>query len=427
MFSLIQLPTILAIVMTFGFTPQVTFSQDSTPSVLPPEPSAAAETVPIVASPLDGRDGRDLSIRMFRPESKLVVPKTLVERASMPVVDCHTHFLYKMRHNEQALVDYVAMMDRNSIAVCVSLDGQLGDQLDRHIAYLWTRYKDRFAIFANVDWRGDGALDNPASWACQRPGFAERTAEQLAIAVHRGVCGLKVFKQLGLGYLDADGSLLKIDDSRWDPIWAACGKLGIPILIHTGDPPSFFDPIDETNERWEELSRHPDWSFHDPKFPRLVELFEARNQVIARHPKTNFIGAHMASCSEDLALLQRWLETYPNLYVDISSRISELGRQPYTSREFLVEHADRVLFGTDGPWPEDRLRYYWRFLETRDEHFPYSEKIPPPQGMWAIYGIDLPEDVLEKVYHQNAAKIIPGVADKIRRWEASRRPSTQVP
>ena len=443
MFSFKRRQRILANIAVFGFVcallPFLGQAQEATPSpaaTLPPaatplpaatdratEVSQPSETVPIMAAPLDGREGRDLSIRMFRPQSKLVVPQTPLTKASFPVVDVHTHFLYKMRHNRQALVDYVAMMDRSSIAISVSLDGQLGDQLDSHIAYLWTDYKDRFAIFTNVDWRGDGAIDNPATWACHRQGFAERTAEQLEKAVERGVSGLKVFKQLGLGYQNPDGTLVQVDDPRWDPIWAACGKLGIPVLIHTGDPPSFFDPIDERNERWEELSRHPDWSFHDPKFPRLAELFEARNRVIERHPKTTFIGAHMASSSEDLAQLGQWLDRYPNLYVDFSSRISELGRQPFTSRAFLIKHADRILFGTDGPWPPERLRYYWRFLETHDEAFPYSEKVPPPQGLWSIYGIDLPDDVLRKIYHENAAKIVPGIKERLARWSAQTTPT----
>ncbi len=368
----------------------------------------------------DGRHGNDLSVRLFRPDSTLVVRATPLEKASLPVVDVHTHFLHKMRHNQQMLIDYVAAMDRNNIAVSVSLDGQLGDQLDRHIEFLWTKYRDRFAIFANVNWRGAGAANDPATWDCQRPGFAERTAEQLGQAVARGVSGLKVFKQFGLGYTNPDGSLMKIDDPRWDPIWAKCGELGIPVLIHTGDPPAFFEPIDATNERWEELSRHPDWSFHDAKFPRLDELLDARNRVIARHPRTHFIGAHMASRSEDLAIVSAWLDQYPNLYLDISSRISELGRQPFTSREFLIKYADRVLFGTDGPWPAQRLEYYWRFLETHDEYFPYSEKIPPPQGLWAIYGVKLPDDVLRKIYHENAIRLVPGTASRLATWRSQR-------
>src|SRR5690606_2390866 len=156
-------------------------------------------------------------------------------------------------------------------------------------------HRNRFVIFANIDWQGEGRADDPASWACQRPGFAERTAKQLAEAVSKGVSGLKIFKQLGLGYRDASGSLLRIDDPRWDPIWATCGQLGIPVLIHSGDPAAFFEPVDRFNERWEELSRHPDWSFHGPQFPSLQEVLEARNRVLARHPQTQFIGAHVAS------------------------------------------------------------------------------------------------------------------------------------
>ncbi|EMI18193.1 Amidohydrolase 2 [Rhodopirellula maiorica SM1] len=374
------------------------------PSATPPAPSDA---------PLDGREGRELLLRNFRPRSQLRVPSHPRTHAAFPVVDVHTHFYYKLRGNSQAIDDFVKLMDRNQIAVCVSLDGKLGSQLDAHIKELWTDYRDRFVIYANIDWQGDGAADDPASWDCHRRGFAERTSEKLRDAVSKGVSGLKLFKRFGLGYKNPDGSLIKIDDPRWDPIWQTCGELGIPVIIHTADPAAFFDPIDETNERWEELSRHPNWSFHGDEFPSRDSLLADRNRVIARHPKTQFIGAHMANNAEDLASVAEWLDTYPNLWVEPASRINELGRQPYTSRDFMIRYADRILFGTDGPWPEARLRYYWRFFETRDENFPYSEKVPPPQGMWTIDGIDLPDDVLKKIYHENAAKLIPGVAERL--------------
>jgi predicted TIM-barrel fold metal-dependent hydrolase len=309
-------------------------------------------------------------------------------------------------------------MDRNQIAVCASLDGKLGGQLEEHMQFLWSRYRDRFVIFANVDWRGDGASDDPASWACHREGFADRTAEKLADAVKQGVSGLKIFKRFGLQYLNPDSSLIAIDDRRFDPIWKACGELGIPIIIHTADPAAFFDPIDETNERWEELSRHPEWSFHGEKYPGRDELLAARNRVIARHPATQFIGAHLANNPEDLAVVSQWLEQFPNLSIETASRISELGRQPFTAREFLIRHADRLLFGTDGPWPETRLRIYWRFFETRDESFAYSEKVPPPQGMWQIHGVELPDHVLRKLYFENAARLIPGVAERVGTYRA---------
>jgi predicted TIM-barrel fold metal-dependent hydrolase len=161
------------------------------------------------------------------------------------------------------------------------------------------------------------------------------------------------------------------------------------------------------------LARHPEWSFYGDPFPTREALLSARNRVIARHPQTTFIGAHMANNPEDLAQVGRWLDQYPNLFADIASRIGELGRQPYTARKFFEKYQDRLLFGTDGPWPEARVRLYWRFLETSDEYFPYSEKPFPPQGFWRIYGIGLPDEVLEKVYYKNAARIVPGVKERL--------------
>ena len=387
-----------------------------THQVIAQEPSPQP---PPLEVPLDGADGRELLLRNFRPTSKLRVQENLLSKARFPVVNVHTHFHNRLRGNTQALDDFVSLMDRNRIAVCVSLDGKLGSQLERHRKHLWQKYPDRFVIFANIDWLGDGQKNNPATWQCHRPGFANRTAEQLREAVNQGwVGGLKLFKRFGLSYRNPDGSLVKIDDPRWDPIWRACGELKIPIIIHTADPAAFFDPIDATNERWEELSRHPEWSFYGDRFPSRTELLDARNRVIARHPNTQFIGAHIANNSEDLAVVSKWLDEYPNLWVEPASRIGELGRQPFTSRKFLIKYADRVLFGTDGPWPETRVKLYWRFFETNDENFPYSEKVPPPQGLWQIYGVDLPDEVLQKIYFANAAKLIPGVAEKLQKFRS---------
>ncbi|KAA1260050.1 Amidohydrolase [Rubripirellula obstinata] len=365
------------------------------------------------ASPANG-----LLLKDYRPQSKLVTEITEKDHAKFTVVDVHTHFYLRVRGNAEMLDDFVQVMDKNKIAVCVSLDGQLGGRFESHTKFLWEEYKDRFAVFINVNWIGDGNPDDPATWDCHRPGFATRTADQIAEAAKQGASGLKVFKRFGLGYRNPDGSLIKIDDARWDPIWQACGKAGIPVIIHTADPAAFFDPIDKKNERYEELTRHPDWSFHGDDFPSRKELLDARNRVIARHPRTNFIGAHIANNSEDLGVVGGWLDRYPNLYIEPASRISELGRQPRAARQFLIRYADRLLFGTDGPWPEQRLRIYWRFFETSDESFDYSEKVPPPQGFWKIYGIDLPDDVLKKMYHENAAKLIPGVAERVQKFQS---------
>ncbi len=366
--------------------------------------------------------GDDLLLKDFRPQSMLKhIRSTDLQRARFPVIDVHTHFGLRQRSSQQALDEFVDVMDRHRIAVCISLDEKLGASFGDHAKFLWKAYPNRFAVFAQIDWRGEAAVDKPAEWACNQAGFARQVTEQLRQARNRGACGVKIFKQFGLRYKNADGSLIRIDDTRWDPIWQACGQLGLPIIIHTADPAAFFLPIDKRNERYEELSRHPDWSFYGDEFPSRDELLAARNRIIERHPDTTFIGAHVANNPEDLQTVGDWLDQYPNLYVEPASRIAELGRQPYTAREFMLEHQDRILFGTDGPWPELRLTYYWRFFETFDEYFPYSEKQPPPQGLWQIYGIGLPDEVLRKIYFENAIKLIPGLREKYERAIAQQK------
>lgn len=389
--------------------------------------------VPVCAlaeEPLDGRNGHKLALDEFRPESQLVLPQTDVQRAKFPVVDIHTHPRHRFRGDPARLDEFIQIMDANNVALAVSLDGRLGDEFKEHTAYL-APHADRYLVFANVDWRGSGDPDDPATWDCHRPGFARRTAHRLAETKELGAVGLKVFKSLGLGYRNPDGSLIEIDDPRWDPIWAAAGELRLPVIIHTADPVAFFEPIDETNERWEELTRHPSWSFagNDPTgrpWPSHDELLAARNRVIQRHPETTFIGAHMANYPENLSVVGEWLDKYPNLVVGISSRIAELGRQPYTAREFFLKYQDRVLFGTDGPRPAARLTPHWRFFETRDEYIRYAENPFPPQGMWRIHGIHLPDEVLKKLYHQNAERVIPGVREKLARFLKTRPEMTKL-
>ena len=371
-----------------------------------------------VDPPLDGRDGRPLALENFRPRSMLKVEAHQPMGAKFPCVDVHVHPRIRLHHSPEQLRDFVHVMDAHNIAVCVSLDGESGERFDEHAKYLWSEYRDRFVIFANIDWRGDGQEADPATWDCHRPDFGRRMAMMLEAAKAQGASGLKLFKQFGLEYKNPDGSLIQIDDPRWDAIWEACGKLGLVVLIHTGDPAAFFEPIDERNERWEELRRHPDWSFHGPEWPKRDDLLAARNRVIARHPKTLFIGAHVANNPEDLATVGRWLDEFPNLHVDLAARIGELGRQPYTARAFFLKYADRIMFATDGPRSPERLLPHWRFLETFDEYFPYAENPFPPQGFWNIYGLGLPDDVLKKVYHENAARLIPGVRERLEAYEA---------
>ena len=360
----------------------------------------------------------DPTLRNFDPTPALIVAKTDLTKAKFQVIDIHSHFGFRLKGDDEALEKYVRVMDANNIVVSVSMDARLGSETE-HLKFIG-RYEKRLAAFVHLDFVGDGNRADPKTWASSKPGFVRTCVEQLKVAQTNGVLGLKFFKSFGLTDRNADGSLLAIDDARWDPIWKKCAELGLPVIMHVADPVAFFQPIDEKNERWEELSRHPDWSFYGDAFPGRAELLAARNRVIKRHPETNFIGAHFANNSEDLAEVAKWLDDYPNLVIEFASRINELGRQPYTARKFFIKYQDRILFGTDGPWPELRLTYYWRFLETWDEYFPYSEKSPAPQGMWRIYGIGLPDEVLKKIYHENAMRVVPGLREVYERGNGTR-------
>ncbi len=284
-----------------------------------------------------------LSISEFQPTPQLKVRNSDTQKARYPVVDVHSHFWIRLKHDRDALEEFVAMMDRNNIAMNVSLDGTLGQQLDDHIRYLWQNHKQRFLIFTNIDWKGQGKQDQPATWACNQPGFAKKISSDLAEAKKLGVSGLKVFKSFGLENRNADGSFTEIDDERFDPIWAACGQLGLPVIMHTADPSAFFEPINPNNERYEELSRRPEWHFPEGKFPRRETLHAARDRLIAKHRNTTFIAAHFGNDAEDLEETSRLLEQHPNVVIEFASRISELGRQPFTAREFFLKHSDRIL------------------------------------------------------------------------------------
>jgi len=355
------------------------------------------------------------------PKSQLAVPETQLSQAAFPVVDVHTHFFVKGKHDPQLLDNYVEFMDRNNIAVSVSLDATLKLRVQDHQQFLWTQYRDRFVLFANIDFRGKGILEQPETWDCNQSDFVRNIVEELKAEVTQGtISGLKFFKDFGLRYRNADGSLIAIDDARFDPIWKACGDLKIPVIIHTADPNAFFEPIDEANERIRELKVHPDWSFFGSDYPARSALHAARNRVVEKHSGTTFIAAHFGNDAENLLELAEWLNKYPNLVVEFSSRINELGRQPFSARKFFEIYQDRILFGTDGPWPEERLRIYWRFLETQDEYFLYSEKKPQPQGDWRIYGLNLSQDILRKVYSENAKRVIPGVQQRVEAYEAKK-------
>jgi predicted TIM-barrel fold metal-dependent hydrolase len=345
--------------------------------------------------PLTGRD--TLPLEEYAPRSALVVQRHEVTRARFPAIDVHNHLGRWVTPDWQASVDDIlSVMDACNLHTIVNLDGMWGEELEINLDRYDRAHPGRFVTFAQADWS-----------LVDRPDFGSLLAAQLADSVRRGARGLKIWKHLGLHYRDAAGRLIPIDDERLDVLWGTAAEYQVPVLIHIADPVAFFQPLDWTNERWEELHAHPDWHFYGSQFPSFEVLIEQFERLVAKHPATTFSGAHVGCYAENLGWVSRMLDTYPNFTVDIGQRISELGRQPYSSRRLFERHADRILFGTDC-FPPNPAWYapYFRFLETGDEYFPYGVGGIPAQGRWSIYGVDLPDDILRRVYYGNAARLL---------------------
>jgi predicted TIM-barrel fold metal-dependent hydrolase len=343
----------------------------------------------------------DLLLRDYVPQPQLVVPETAVDRPRYPVVDAHNHLGAEFGGgwDRRPVAELLDVLDAAGVRVFVDLDGGWGEAvLQRHLGHFKAAAPERFRVFGGVDW---------STWAEQGDRFPEWAAGRLRVQASWGAEGLKIWKGFGLHVRDPQGQLVAVDDPRLAPIWETAGELGFPIVIHVADPVAFFQPLDVHNERWEELHAHPDWHFPSPPYPSFLSIVEGLAQLVARHPRTTFIGAHGGCYAENLAWVGQVLDRCSNFYVDISARIAELGRQPYTARRFFLRYADRILFGTDIGADLPAYRTYYRFLETADEYFAYDSGEVPGQGRWRIYGLDLPGEVLEKVYFQNAERVIP--------------------
>jgi predicted TIM-barrel fold metal-dependent hydrolase len=336
-----------------------------------------------------------LLLRDFQPKSMLHAPVHHVYRARFPVIDVHNHVNDARTPDKERIppAKLVEMMDNCNLQKIVILTGGWGEALQKVVDQMVKPYPDRFTVFVQLDWTNLDA-----------PDFAPQMVRQIDDAVARGARGLKITKELGLLVRYKSGKLLTVDDPRLDPIWAECGRLGIPVAIHVTDPEAFFHPLDATNERFEELIDNPDWSFYGPQFPSKESIIEARDRMFAKHPSTTFISLHVGNWPEDLDYVSDMLNRHPNVVVEIGARVAELGRQPRRARRFFLEYQDRILFGTDFSVSEEMYRNHFRWLETADEYFDYWSA--PEQGRWKIYGIDLPDEVLEKVYHRNADRIL---------------------
>ena len=336
---------------------------------------------------------RTLLLKDFTPATMMHASVHEVRKAKFYVIDVHNHV------NDAARIDEhippqraVEAMDNTNVKTIVILTGMWGDKLQAVLDEMVKAHPGRFVVFAQYDW---SKIDDP--------NFSQEMVAQLDDAVARGARGLKVLKDLGLGVREKSGKLITVDDPRLDPVWEECGRLGIPVSIHTSDPEAFFHPIDANNERYEELIEHPDWSFYGPQFPTLQELMAQRDRMFAKHPHTTFAALHFGSWPENLDFVEQTLAKFPNVMIETGAREGEVGRQPRRARELILKYPDRVMFGTDEGASEEMYKNYFRWLETDDEYFPYAQY--PGQGRWMIYGLGLPDDVLEKLYHTNAEKL----------------------
>ncbi len=336
----------------------------------------------------------------FRPQSKLVTKTTLVNQPKFPVIDAHDHLgePFGGGWDKKPLRELIDLLDEVNVTHYVDLDGGWGeDILNAHLKHFKEGAPERFQIFGGVDW---------SKWQELGNSFPEWAAKRLHAQKERGAQGLKIWKPLGLHVKDHKGKLVDVNDERLFPIWETAGELGLPVMIHVADPVAFFDPIDETNERWEEIGANPDWAFTSPPFPKFMHIMNCFKNLVSRHSSTTFIGAHVGCYGENLGWVGKMLDDCPNYYIDFSARLGELGRQPYTARKFFIQYQDRILFGTDASPDIDSYRLFYRFLETDDEYFNYNTSEVPGQGRWYVHGMYLPDDVLKKIYRENAMKVL---------------------
>jgi predicted TIM-barrel fold metal-dependent hydrolase len=350
-------------------------------------------SVPVQAQPERPAPNRPtMSFEDYNPTSMLKVPGQEITRAKFPFVDVHNH---QRRHSPTSLAGVVKEMDAMNMAIMVNLSGGTGQSLRDQILLNERVAPGRIVTFANLNFEN---IDDPQ--------WGSRAAAQLERDVREpGARGLKIAKNVGMTLRDRQGRRIPTHDARFDPVWAKAGELGIPVLIHTGEPPAFFLPVDEKNERWLELTLHPSRGRLGDGLPDFDTLMAEQHAIFRRHPKTTFISAHLGWYGQDLARLGKLLDEMPNMMAELGAVIYEPARQPRFAREFFIKYQDRILMGKDS-WVPSEYKTYFRVLESADEYFPYHKKY---HAFWAMYGLDLPDPVLKKVYYENALRVIPGL------------------
>jgi len=344
-----------------------------------------------IASTCSSQTGARMDFENYNPPSTLVVPQHKLTKAKFPFIDVHNH---QEEMPDMDLATLTGEMDKMNMEVMVNLSGSNGETLKRSINNIKSHFPNRFIVFANVDWDGVG-----------KEGWGDKAAKQLEQDVKNGANGLKIFKDLGFSVKDIHGKRVTVDDPRLDAIWEKAGELKIPVLIHTADPKSFWDPVDANNERWLELTTHPYRKRGNSDPAPWDTLIAEQHRMFMKHPHTTFIAAHFGWYANNLAKLGELLDQMPNVNVEFGAVIAELGRQPRMAKEFFTKYQDRILFGKDS-WAPEEYTTYFRVLETEDEYFPYHKKY---HAFWAMYGMGLPDEILKKVYYRNALRIIPNI------------------
>lgn len=336
-----------------------------------------------------------LTFEEYNPPSTLKVPSSQVVRSKFPHIDIHNHQNGMMSAEEQTKL--VAEMDKLNMKMMVNLNGNYGPRGSEVVKNMKSKYPKRFIVFANLDFNN---IDDP--------GYGDRAAQVLEENFKAGAQGLKFFKSFGMSIRDKNGKRIPADDPRFYKVFEVCAKYKAPVLIHTADPKPFWEPWDKNNERWLEMKEFPGRRRSAEKDGAWEDLMAESARLFKAHPKTNFIAAHLRWYGNDLAALGKQFDEMPNLYTDIAAVIAELGRQPRFARQFLTKYADRVLFGKD-VWAPVEYYTYFRVLESSDEYFEYYRR---RHAFWKMYGLELPDEVLKKLYYKNALKLVPGLDPK---------------
>lgn len=332
-----------------------------------------------------------MDIEEYSPKSTLVVPQNFIKKAKFPFIDVHNHQFDMPLKNLSKLV---SEMDSLNMAFMINLSGFRGIYLRKSLENIQNNAPTRFGLFLNIDFE---TIDDDD--------FAEKQVALIDSGVAAGVIGLKVYKSLGLTDKDNDGNRIAVNDPRLAPVWDACGANKIPVLIHTGEPASFWNPKDKYNERWLELRQKPS-RYKDPKTnPSFEEVMAEQHAIFKAHPNTIFINAHLGWMGNDLDELGKYLDKFPNVMTEIGAVLAELGRQPKRARQFFVDYQDRILFGKDS-YKVSEYYTYFRVLETEDEYFEYYRK---RHAHWRMYGLGLPDSILQKVYYKNALRLFPNI------------------